>query len=72
VTLPAQARAVTSQFLQLIDASAPGLVEGLYVRGSLGFGEYFEGQSDVDFTAVACRPTVATLRPGRGPRRISL
>lgn len=52
MTLPPAAADVTSQFLLLIDASAPGLVEGLYLRGSLGFGEYFDGQSDVDFTAV--------------------
>jgi hypothetical protein len=55
--LPAEVTDVTSQFLSLIDASAPGLVQGLYLRGSLGFGEYFEGQSDVDFTAVlSARP----------------
>jgi Domain of unknown function (DUF4111) len=57
MTFPVGAREVTTQFLELIDASAPGLLEGLYLRGSLGFGEYFEGQSDVDFTAVlATRP----------------
>jgi hypothetical protein len=50
--LPPDAADVTSQFLRLIDASAPGLVQALYLRGSLGFGEYFDGQSDVDFTAV--------------------
>jgi hypothetical protein len=62
VTLPAQARDVTSQFLKLIDVSAPGLVDGLYLRGSLGFGEYFEGQSDVDFAAVlSTRPDEARL-----------
>ena len=55
--LPAEVTEVTGQFLELIDASAPGLVDGLYLRGSLGFGEYFEGQSDVDFTAVlSARP----------------
>jgi hypothetical protein len=52
MTLPTDVTEVTSQFLRLIDASAPGLVQGLYLRGSLGFGEYFAGQSDVDFTAV--------------------
>ena len=62
MTLPAAAREVTSQFLDLIDASAPGLVEGLYLRGSLGFGEYFEGQSDLDFTAVlTARPDASQL-----------
>jgi hypothetical protein len=51
---PAGVTEVTSQFLSLVDACAPGLVQGLYLRGSLGFGEYFDGQSDVDFTAVLC------------------
>jgi hypothetical protein len=50
--LPAEVSDVTSQFLSKIDATAPGLVRGLYLRGSLGFGEYFAGQSDIDFTAV--------------------
>jgi Domain of unknown function (DUF4111) len=60
--LPATVREVTGQFLELIDASAPGLLQGLYLRGSLGFGEYFEGQSDVDFAAVlATRPDATQL-----------
>jgi hypothetical protein len=50
--LPTEVTDVTSQFLRLIDASAPGLVTGLYLRGSLGFGEYFDERSDVDFTAI--------------------
>ena len=52
MALPTAVTDVTSQFLGLIDASAPGLVQGLYLRGSLGFGEYFAGRSDVDFTAI--------------------
>ncbi len=60
--LPAEVTAITSRFLELIDASTPGLVTGLYLRGSLGFGEYFAGSSDVDFTAVlAGRPDAARL-----------
>jgi len=50
--LPADVAAVTAEFLGTIDELAPGLVDGLYLRGSLGYGEYFPGQSDVDFTAV--------------------
>ena len=35
---------------------------GLYLRGSLAFGEYFPGRSDVDFTAVlADRPVADQL-----------
>jgi hypothetical protein len=45
-----------------------GLVTGLYLRGGLGFGEWVEGHSDVDFTAtLAHRPSydeVASLRAG--------
>ncbi len=52
MTLPADVTDVTSHFLRLIDDSSPGLVQGLYLRGSLGFGEYFGGRSDVDFTAI--------------------
>jgi hypothetical protein len=62
VSLPAEVTAITRRFLELIDASAPGLVTGLYLRGSLAFGEYFPGQSDVDFTAVlAKRPSADQL-----------
>jgi hypothetical protein len=60
MSLPAEVAEVTGQFLGLIDGSAPGLVQGLYLRGSLGFGEYFHGQSDVDFVAVV------TSRPDAG------
>jgi Domain of unknown function (DUF4111) len=68
--LPAEVNDVTSQFLSLVDDRAPGLVQGLYLRGSLGFGEYFECQSDVDFTAVlSARPDadqVAVLAAAHG------
>ncbi len=52
MSLPAEITAITGRFLELVDAAAPGLVTGLYLRGSLAFGEYFPGQSDIDFTAV--------------------
>jgi hypothetical protein len=52
VELPAAARTVCDAWLALIDASAPGLVTGLHIRGGLGFGEYVEGASDVDMVAV--------------------
>lgn len=60
--LPAEVSAVTGDFLVQIDARAPGLVTGLYLRGSLSYGEYFAGQSDIDFTAVlASRPDAAAV-----------
>ena len=60
---PDTVRQVTGLFLDLVDEAAPGLVEGLYLRGSLGFGEWHEGRSDVDFVAVTAeRPDARTVR----------
>ncbi|NUR09020.1 MAG: DUF4111 domain-containing protein [Nocardioidaceae bacterium] len=53
--LPDPVRQVTGTFLSLVDEAAPGLVEGLYLHGSLGFGEWHDGRSDVDFVAVTAR-----------------
>lgn len=59
--LPAPVRQVTDLFLCLADEAAPGLVEGLYLHGSLGFGEWYDGRSDVDYVAVlSARPDEAT------------
>lgn len=62
MSLPAEVHRVTSTFLTTIDRTAPGLVEGLYLHGSLGFGEFFPERSDIDFVAVlADRPDAAAL-----------
>lgn len=54
MTLPPEVADLCDRFLALAPA---GLVEGLYLRGGLAFGEWVEGQSDVDFVAVlAHRP----------------
>lgn len=60
--LPDEVAEVTSGFLRAIDERAPGLVEGLYLHGSLALtGEFFPG-SDIDFVAVLpARPGDAEL-----------
>jgi hypothetical protein len=63
VGLPEPVAAVCTTFL----AAVPdGLVTGLYVRGGLGFGEWVDGASDVDFFATLSRrpdsDDVAALR----------
>ncbi|MCX4744296.1 hypothetical protein OG455_01995 [Kitasatospora sp. NBC_01287] len=61
-SLPPEVRRTTSTFLAAIDETAPGLVEGLYLHGSLGFGEFYADRSDIDFVAVlAERPDEAAL-----------
>lgn len=52
--LPKPVEAVCDTFLS---ALPDGLLTGLYLRGGIGFGEWIEGKSDVDFLAVlADRP----------------
>lgn len=64
--LPAPVAAVTEHFVALADERLPGRLQGLYLHGSLGFGEWYDGRSDVDYVAVLDRrpdtATVAALR----------
>lgn len=47
--LPQAVTEVCATFLAL---APDGLVEGLYLRGGIGFGEWVPGQSDIDFVAT--------------------
>ncbi len=60
---PVEVTAVTDTFLSLVDEAAPGLVEGLYLHGSIGFGEWYPGRSDIDYVAVVSgAPPLDVLR----------
>ncbi|HSE10551.1 MAG TPA: aminoglycoside adenylyltransferase domain-containing protein [Nocardioidaceae bacterium] len=60
--VPGPVQQVTGLFLALVDEARPGLVEGLYLHGSLGFGEWYDGRSDIDYVAVLGeRPDTATV-----------
>lgn len=64
---PHEVRTVCEGHLALVDEAMPGLVEGLYLHGSLGFGEWYAGRSDVDFVAVTSRrPDVREVRALEG------
>lgn len=60
--LPAVVRAVTGAHVALLDQRLPGLLDGLHLHGSIGFGGEFFGGSDIDFVAVTHRrPTEADI-----------
>ncbi|WP_394276792.1 hypothetical protein [Luteococcus sp.] len=60
--LPEQVQAICESFTHALNHSAEGLLEGLYLRGSLCWGEFFTS-SDVDYTAVLSRrPQADDLR----------
>lgn len=52
--LPELVQQVCASFTHALDNTAEGLLEGLHLRGSLAWGEFFE-RSDIDFTAVLSR-----------------
>jgi hypothetical protein len=54
--LPADADDVVRAYLRFADEEAPGLIEGLYLVGSVALGEFRPHTSDVDFLAVTGTP----------------
>lgn len=50
-----------------IDAEAPGLLQGLYLVGSLALDDYRPGVSDVDFVAVTESPVNPDVPAERHP-----
>ncbi|MFD7667849.1 aminoglycoside adenylyltransferase domain-containing protein [Streptomyces sp. NPDC059788] len=49
------AEAVVRGFLAHADRLRPGLIEGLYLTGSIALADFRPGRSDVDFVAVTAR-----------------
>ena len=43
-------------YLEIVDATAPGMVEGLYVVGSYALGDWQRGRSDIDIVAIMAEP----------------
>ena len=51
-----QAAAVIATYLDLADQHSGGLIEALYLEGSLALGDFQAGTSDIDFIAVTTDP----------------
>jgi hypothetical protein len=43
-------------YLEVVDATSPGLIEGLYVVGSYALGDWNPGRSDIDIVALMAEP----------------
>lgn len=70
--LPAIVENVVNAYLEAVDAEAPGLIEGLYLTGSVALGDFRPRASDIDFVAVTARPldANATVAVGRAHVRL--
>ena len=49
-------RDVVNRYLEIADSVMPGLVEGLYLVGSVALNDWVDGVSDIDFVAVLAEP----------------
>jgi hypothetical protein len=60
--LDARVQSVVGAYLQTVDREAPGLVEDLYLSGSVALGDFRPRTSDIDYLAVTSRqPDTAAL-----------
>jgi Domain of unknown function (DUF4111)/Nucleotidyltransferase domain len=54
--LPTKVERVVARYLDAADSAQPGLVEALYLVGSVALGDFHAEVSDVDFIAVTAAP----------------
>ena len=68
----ARVAAVVDAYLRAVQAEAPGLVEGLYLTGSVALGEFRPRTSDIDYLAVTATPpdTAAVAALARAHHRL--
>ena len=55
--------------LRAADAAVPGLIEGLYLVGSVALGDFRPSSSDIDFVAVTANPLEGASLPALGQLR---
>lgn len=60
--LPVEVARVTTRYLTLVDAAVPGIVDGLYVVGSVALDDFCPSASDIDFIAVTHVPASEQVR----------
>ena len=52
LTLPLSIQTLTKKFLQAMDTAVPGLIQALYLVGSVALDDFHPESNDVDFVAV--------------------
>jgi len=70
--LPPVVQAVTNFFLDAVDAAAPGLIQGLYLTGSVALHDFQANSSDVDFVAISAQRADAAGLQGLAAAHSSL
>ena len=60
--LPVEVVQVTTRYLTLVDAAAPGIVDGLYLVGSVALVDFCPNASDIDFIAITHVPVSEHVR----------
>lgn len=55
-TVPGPVQTVVDAYLAAVDHTAPGLIEGFYLEGSVALGDFRPQGSDIDFVAVTDHP----------------
>ncbi|WP_404430654.1 aminoglycoside adenylyltransferase domain-containing protein [Sutcliffiella horikoshii] len=53
--IPESVQKVLALYIDKCNKELPGLLEGMYLHGSIAIDSYLEGQSDIDFVAVTSR-----------------
>src|SRR5215211_4952194 len=57
--IPQSAQQALDDYIALVHAAVPGLLEGVYVHGSLALNAYTPGLSDIDFISITSRRCTA-------------
>jgi hypothetical protein len=55
IFLPHPAQQALSEYIAMVHAALPGLLEGVYIHGSVALQAYTPGLSDIDFISITSR-----------------
>jgi len=62
--LPSTVELTINKLTRALQLRVPGLVQSVYLYGSVALDAYVEGTSDIDFVAIVTKPLTAELQQG--------